>query len=109
MEITILVSERAEQKIREQAEEHGKDVSEFIGEFVEENFADGKFNGNDNASSEKQPERRFMRMKGMFSSGKTDTAKRMSELLKQEILIQKKDLVSNETIPTRRRISLRIY
>ena len=84
MEITISISERAEQKIRKQAESNGKDIGEFIGEFVEENFENGKTSDYKADSSEDLPERRFMRMKGMFSSGKTDTARRMSELLKEE-------------------------
>ncbi|MGI9037018.1 MAG: hypothetical protein ACR2GD_13410 [Pyrinomonadaceae bacterium] len=85
MEITISVSERAEQKIREQAALNGKDVNEFVGEFVEENFANGKMNGNDAASSEKQPERRFMRMKGMFSGGDGNSAERVKEIMLSEI------------------------
>ncbi|CAN5374358.1 hypothetical protein BH20ACI1_BH20ACI1_22560 [soil metagenome] len=85
MEITISVSD----KICELAKQNGKEVSEFIEEIIEEVISE-KTNGNSakqhgqNVSQEKPPERRFMRMKGMFSSGKTDTAKRMSELLKEE-------------------------
>lgn len=85
MEITISVSD----KICELAKQNGKEVSEFVEEVIEEAISE-KTNGNSskqkgqNISSEKPPERRFMRMKGMFSSGKTDTAKRMSELLKEK-------------------------
>lgn len=85
MEIIITVSE----KICELAKQNGKEVSEFVEEVVEEATAK-KMNGNSakqngqNSVNENKPERRFMKMKGMFSSGKTDTAKRMSELLKDE-------------------------
>ena len=77
MEITITISKRAAQKIKEQAASNGKDV----GEFVEENFA------NENGakhSTENQSPRPFMRMQGMFSSGKTDTSERMREILYSE-------------------------
>ncbi len=85
MEVTITVSD----KISELAKQNGKEVSEFVEEIIEEIISE-KTNGNSpkqNGQSvlpEKPAERRFMRMKGMFSSGKTDTAKRMSELLKEE-------------------------
>ena len=85
MDITITVSEKIEQIIREKAKENGKGVAEFVGEFVEDNFADRKkMEGEQTVSSENQPERKFMRMQGMFSSGKTDTSERMRELLYAE-------------------------
>lgn len=79
MDITITISERAEQVVRKRAEENGKDVEHFVGEFVEDSFK----NGQDEAIKTTE-ERPFMRMKGMFSSGKTDTAGRMQELLYEE-------------------------
>ena len=89
MEITITISERAERKIREQAESNGKDVSEFIGEFVEERFANG--NGNltkesktENTEGEKKRKHNLLKFAGMFSSGKTDTSERMHEILYSE-------------------------
>lgn len=93
MEITISVSERAEQKIREQAASNGKDVSEFVGEFVEENFANGNANQsngqkqdiNNQKDEEKDDyENPFEPFLGMFSSGKTDTSERMHEILYSE-------------------------
>ncbi len=85
MDITITVSEKTEQIIRGKAEKNGKGVAEFVGEFVEDNFADQEKNGREQkTSSENQPERKFMRMQGMFSSGKTDTSERMRELLYEE-------------------------
>ena len=66
MEITITVSE----KIYELAKQNGKDVAEFVEEVLEEK------------ENEQMP--RYMRMKGMFASKKTDTAKRMSEMLYEE-------------------------
>lgn len=94
MEITISVSERAEQKIREQAEERGKDVSEFVGEFVEENFANGNANQSNGRKQDINNQKReeiddyenpFEPFIGMFSSGKTDTSTRYKEILREEI------------------------
>ncbi len=90
MEITISISERAEQKIRKQAESNGKDIGEFIGEFVEENFANGKLNGEEKIENieenkvEEDYENPFTPFLAMFSSGKTDTAERMHEILYSE-------------------------
>ena len=81
MEITITVSDRTAEIIQHKAEENGKDVDEFLGEFVEENFTNE--NGTEN-SAESQSQRPFMRMQGMFSSGKTDTSERMHEILYSE-------------------------
>ncbi len=85
MDITITVSEKTVQAIREKAEKNGKGVAEFADEFVEDNFADQEKNEREQTtSSENQAERKFMRMQGMFSSGKTDTSERMHELLYEE-------------------------
>ena len=79
------VSEKTEQIIREMAKESGKDVSQFVGEFLEENFTNGQKNGSEQSKlQEIKTERRYMRMKGMFSSGKTDTSERMHEILQSE-------------------------
>lgn len=85
MEITITVSD----KISELAKQNGKEVSEFVEEVIEKTIAENANGGSlkqngQNISLENPPERRYMRMKGMFSSGKTDTATRMSELLREE-------------------------
>ncbi len=77
MDITISVSEKTEQIIREKAGENGKDVAEFVGEFVEENFA--RANG-----EEKERKHNLLNFAGMFSSGKTDTSERMRKLLYEE-------------------------
>ena len=85
MDIMITVSEKTAALIQYKAQKNGKKVNEFVGEFVEENFADEKINkGEEMNSSENLPERKFMRMQGMFSSGKTDTSERMHELLYEE-------------------------
>jgi rhamnose utilization protein RhaD (predicted bifunctional aldolase and dehydrogenase) len=85
MDITITISEETEQIIRGKAEKNGKDVAEFVGEFIEDNFADQEKNEREQTTlSENQPERKFMRMQGMFSSGKPDTSERMHELLYEE-------------------------
>lgn len=68
MNITISVSE----KVRKAAQQNGKTLAQFVEDILEEKV------------EELQKPPRYMRMKGMFSSGKTDTAKRMSEILKGE-------------------------
>ncbi len=77
MDITISVSEKTEQIIREKAEENGKEVSDFVGNFVEESFT--AENG-----GTKERRHNLLKFAGMFSSGKTDTAERMRELLYAE-------------------------
>jgi predicted Ser/Thr protein kinase len=74
MDITISVSDRVIENIQEKA--NGKPIEDFVEEFVEESFAN-------NAISE-EGERPFMRMKGMFSSGRTDISSRIQELLNSE-------------------------
>ncbi len=86
MEITISVSD----KICELAKQNGKEVSEFIEEVIEAVIAE-KTNGNSakqhgqNVSQEKPPERRFMRMKGMFSGGEGNSAERVKEIMLSEV------------------------
>ncbi len=77
MEITISVSEKTAELIQHKAEKNGKDVDEFIGEFVEDNFS--KKNG-----EKIKRKHNLLKFAGMFSSGKTDTAERMHELLYEE-------------------------
>lgn len=79
MDITITISENVEHIVRAKAEENGKDVEHFVEEFVEKSFTNGQ-----NQISSESEERPFMRMRGMFSSGKTDTSERMQELLLEE-------------------------
>lgn len=77
MDITISVSEKTEQIIREKAEESGKDVADFVGQFVEKNFT-----GENGEKRERK--HNLLKFAGMFSSGKTDTSERMRELLYAE-------------------------
>ena len=86
MNITITVSEKTEQIIREMAKESGKDVSQFVGEFLEENFTNGQKNGSEQSKlPEIKTERRYMRMKGMFSGGDGKSAERVKEIILAEI------------------------
>lgn len=86
MDITITISEKAEQIIRERAAQNGKDVIEFVESLVEGNFADGQMNGNkEPVSSAVEPERRYMRMRGMFSGGDGNSAERIKEIMLAEI------------------------
>jgi len=77
MNITITVSERTVQAIREKAEENGKEIEAFVEEFVENSFANG--NG-----EKRERNHNLLAFAGMFSSGKTDTSERMQELLNEE-------------------------
>jgi hypothetical protein len=74
MDITITISERAEQAIREQADENGKNVENFVEDFVEQTFTNGP---------ESERRNNLLAFAGMFSSGRTDTSERMSEILKE--------------------------
>ncbi len=88
MEITISVSERAEQKIREQAASNGKDVSEFVGEFVEETFANGKMNGEgktENTENKRERKHNLLKFAGMFSGGDGKTAENYKKILREEV------------------------
>lgn len=86
MEVTITVSD----KICELAKQNGKEVSEFVEEVIEEAISE-KTNGNSskqnaqNISSKKPLERRFMRMKGMFSGGEGNSAERVKEIMLSEV------------------------
>jgi len=77
MDITISVSEKTEQVIREKAEENGKDVADFVGEFIEESFT--AENG-----EKRERNHNLLKFAGMFSSVKTGTSERMHELLYEE-------------------------
>jgi len=86
MDITITISEKAERIIREKAAQNGKDIVEFVESLVEEKFANGQMNGSKMpVSSAVEPERRYMRMKGMFSGGDGNSAERVKEILLAEI------------------------
>jgi len=78
MDITISVSERAEQIIREKAKENGKDVAEFVGEFIEESFT--------NENGEKRERKHnLLRFAGMFSGGDGTTSERYKQILLEEV------------------------
>ncbi len=80
MDITISVSEKTEQIIREKAEENGKAVSEFAAslfeEKIKEEFPDTEI------TDEPHP---LLKFAGMFSSGKSDTSRRYKEILMEDI------------------------
>lgn len=86
MDTTITVSEKAAQIIREKAAQNGKEIVEFVESLVEENFAGTQTNGNKKTvSSAAEPERRYVRMKGMFSGGDGKSAERVKEIMLAEI------------------------
>lgn len=86
MDITIKISEKAERIISQRAKESGRDISQFVGEFLERSFTNGQTNGNEQPELKKnKTERRFMRMKGMFSGGDGKSAERLKEIMLSEI------------------------
>lgn len=78
MDITITISEKTEQNIREKAQEKGTDIVDFVEDFVEKSFEAG--------SDSEVPKRKhnLLAFAGMFRSGRTDTSERMHELLYEE-------------------------
>jgi len=75
MDITITISEKAEQNIREKAEEKGTDIVDFVEDFVEKSF--------ETPNGSEGPERKhnLLAFAGKYSSVKTDTSERMKEIL----------------------------
>ncbi len=86
----INISGEAEQQLTEIAAQNGQNVADFVGGFVEKKLADGELVNGDqpNAENELLEEKKLnplMKMAGMFSSGKTDTAARAREILRAEM------------------------
>ena len=85
MSITIFISEENEAKIRRLASETGQEVekvvSDLLNEVIDQRLPSAEENAND-----KQFKNPFEPFIGMFSSGKTDTSERMSEILYSEEL-----------------------
>ena len=81
MEITISVSEKIEKIIREKAKANGKGVSDFAGNLLEEKI---KEDFPEIIETDKEFDNPFTAFIGMFSSGKTDTSEKMSEILYSE-------------------------
>ncbi len=77
MDITITVSEKTEQNLREKAEENGKGIAAFVKEFVENSFANG--NG-----EKRERKHNLLAFAGIFSSGKTDTSEKVQEMLSEK-------------------------
>lgn len=75
MSITITVSEKTESKLRELAQQSGKDLAEVAVDIIERNIGSKHSKGRKNLSD----------MAGMFSSGVRDTAKNASEILRAEL------------------------
>lgn len=79
MDITITISGKTEEKLSELAKKNGKDVADvavgLLDEKIEEDFAE--------PVNEEEWVNPFEKITGMFSSGKTDTSERMSELLRE--------------------------
>jgi hypothetical protein len=80
MSITITISEKTEKKIRKQAERSGQDVETIVSGLVEDVW-DERFPENGSERNGENGSHALFRMAGMFSSGKTDTAERMHEIL----------------------------
>jgi len=79
MDITISVSVRAEEIIRDKAEERGKEMTQFLGEFVESTFV-AQTDRSDGLPNPRN-EHSLMRFAGVFRSSVNDTSERMHEIL----------------------------
>lgn len=77
MDITITISDKAGEVIRERAEENGKDIEEFVEEFVEKSFDSFE-------EGSKERKHNLLEFAGMFKSGRSDTSERMHELLREQ-------------------------
>lgn len=77
MDITITISGKTEEKLSELAKNEGREISDIavglLDEKIEEDFL----------KHEEHAENPFEKITGMFSSGRTDTSERMSELLRE--------------------------
>ncbi|HEX8265121.1 MAG TPA: hypothetical protein VF596_06815 [Pyrinomonadaceae bacterium] len=83
--LEVTVSTEHEKQLQQLAAREGKDVGSFAAELLEEKIEEAyRQNGNAEKNEEMPKERRYMRMKGMFSSGRTDTSERLKELLREE-------------------------
>ena len=87
--LEINVSEQTEQTLKEMASQNNQSVADFAGKIVEKEIAQSKYTningqGTMKESTGENNENPLMKFCGMFSSGKTDTSERMSELLREE-------------------------
>lgn len=87
--LEINVSTETEQVLKDLAAQTGQNVADYAGRIVENEISKNQSgNGNnkkvENINQSITSEKKYMRMKGMFSSNQTDTSERMSELLKEE-------------------------
>lgn len=92
--LEINVSAETEQILESLAEQNRQSVADYAGILIERYLKNAAANGNgseavetelESAPDEPPQEPRYMRMKGMFSSGKTDTSARAKEILRAEI------------------------
>jgi hypothetical protein len=79
MDITITISGKTEEKLSELAKKNGKNIADvavgLLDEKIEEEFVA--------LINEDEYVNPFEKITGMFSSGRTDTSERMSELLRE--------------------------
>ena len=88
--LEINISEQTKQTLKELALQNNQSVADFAGKIVEKEIANGKpqeagKTDLENTNQTSEPERKYLRMKGMFSGGKTDTARRAKDILRNEI------------------------
>jgi len=80
MSITITVSKKTEQKIRNQAARSGQDVEKIVSGLVEDVWDERFPEPGAEQTGDSRPHGLF-RMSGMFSSNRTDTSERMHEII----------------------------
>lgn len=83
MSITITLTEKAERLIRERASEQDMGLAEVASDLLEEKVRE-EFPDYDESDEQDSPHP-LLKLAGMFSSGKTDTAERHSEILRDAI------------------------
>ncbi|MBC7798943.1 MAG: hypothetical protein H7Z37_18895 [Pyrinomonadaceae bacterium] len=84
--LEITVSPEVEQQLNDLATQNNESVKSLASKLLAEKVAETvKQNGNGNHQETNDEPRKFLRMKGMFSSGKTDTSERAKEILRADI------------------------
>ena len=83
MSITITLTEKAERLIRKRANEQDMGLSEVASGLLEEKLRE-EFPDYEDADTSDSPHP-LLELAGMFASGKTDTAERHSEILREGV------------------------
>ena len=80
MDITITISDKVGEVIKEKAAEKDMGLADFVSDLVEEKVVE-EFPDKDMADAPHP----LLKMSGMFNSGKTDTSSRYKEILREAV------------------------